>query len=116
MHEKEKKEVFSSANYVFALKPHLLQMEYIFFSVANATLSSTPITSECDSFWLKFIFSETLTSFLVRKGLKMVFVGLLSWHMTSLRGLMNNRRRSTMYMDIVTHRNTTMMIFGTIKG
>ena len=31
MHEKEKKEVFSSANYVFALKPHLLnQMEYIF--------------------------------------------------------------------------------------
>ena len=50
MHEKEKKEVFSSANYVFALKPHLLQMEYIFFGVANATLSSTPITSECDSF------------------------------------------------------------------
>ena len=50
MHEKEKKEVLSSANYVFALKPHLLQMEYIFFGVANATLSSTPITSECDSF------------------------------------------------------------------
>ena len=35
--------------------------------------------------------------------------------MTSLRGLMNNR--SWVYMDIVTHRNPTMMmIFGTIKG
>ena len=117
MHEKEKKEVFSSANYVFALKPHLLQMEYIFFGVANATLSSTPITPLNVTALAKvYIFSVSLTSFLVRKGLKMVFVGLLSWHMTSLRGLMNNRRRSTMYMDIVTHRNTTMMIFGTIKG
>lgn len=117
MHEKEKKEVFSSANYVFALKPHLLnQMEYIFSALRMLLCLLRQLPLNVTALAKVYIFSVSLTSFLVRKGLKMVFVGLLSWHMTSLRGLMNNRRRSTMYMDIVTHRNTTMMIFGTIKG
>ena len=116
MHEKEKKEVLSSANYVFALKPHLLQMEYIFSALRMLLCLLRQLPLNVTALAKVYIFSVSLTSFLVRKGLKMVFVGLLSWHMTSLRVLMNNRRRSTMYMDIVTHRNTTMMIFGTIKG
>ena len=117
MHEKEKKEVFSLLQITFLLSNRISSKWNIFFSALRMLLCLLrQLPLNVTALAKVYIFSVSLTSFLVRKGLKMVFVGLLSWHMTSLRGLMNNRRRSTMYMDIVTHRNTTMMIFGTIKG